>query len=328
MSRDPVLSVSDLTISFGGASVVEGVSFDVMAGETLGIVGESGSGKSMTALAIMRLLPPPGRVAGGAISFMGRNLLALPERDMRAVRGRDMAMVFQEPMTSLNPVFTIGEQIAETLRRHRGLSRRAAQGEAVRLLKRVEIASAERRVGDYPHQLSGGMRQRVMLAIALACGPKLLVADEPTTALDATIQAQLLDLLRQLQREFGMAVLFITHDLGVIAEFASRAVVLYAGRVAEIGPVEPLFRRPRHPYTEGLLASIPRLAGPLRRLNAIPGGVPRPSEMPAGCRFAPRCGYRIPVCEEQPPLLAVEPGHLSACFRHEDVGNRRDHEAA
>jgi len=323
MSPDPILSVCDLAVSFGGIRVVEGLDFEVSAGQTLGIAGESGSGKSTTALAIMRLLPPPGRVTGGRIDFMGRDLLALSEGDMRAVRGRDVAMVFQEPMTSLNPVLDIGDQISETLRRHRGLSRSAALAEAVRLLKLVEIPSAERRVHDYPHQLSGGMRQRVMIAIALACSPKLLVADEPTTALDATIQAQLLDLLRGLQRDLGLAILLITHDLGVIAEFASRAIVMYAGRSAETGPVSALFRSPRHPYTEGLLASIPRLTGPLSRLESIPGQVPRASEMPAGCRFAPRCGYRIPRCVEKPPLLEADLGRLSACFRHEDVGSLR-----
>jgi len=311
----PLLSVRDLSVAFGRNTVVEGVSFDLAPGEILGVVGESGSGKSVTALSIMRLIPAPGRVAG-RIDFAGQDLMALPEPRMREIRGRDIAMIFQEPMTSLNPVFTCGDQVMEALVHHRGLDRAGARAEALRLLKLVEIPSAERRLDDYPHQLSGGMRQRVMIAMALACRPKLLLADEPTTALDATIQAQILDLLRGLQRELGMAVILITHDLGVVFQVAHRVLVMYAGRVVETSPAAKIFGRPLHPYTEGLLASIPRLEGPIERLDAIPGQVPPPDAMPAGCRFAPRCRYAEPACAAAPPPLAPRgPGRAAACIR-------------
>ncbi|MFM8680332.1 MAG: ABC transporter ATP-binding protein [Alphaproteobacteria bacterium] len=311
----PLLSVRDLSVAFGRNAVVEGVSFDLAPGEILGVVGESGSGKSVTALSIMRLIPAPGRVTG-RIEFAGQDLMALPEPRMREIRGRDVAMIFQEPMTSLNPVFTCGDQVMEALVHHRGLDRAGARAEALKLLKLVEIPSAERRLDDYPHQLSGGMRQRVMIAMALACRPKLLLADEPTTALDATIQAQILDLLRGLQRELGMAVVLITHDLGVVSEVAHRVLVMYAGRVVETSPAAEVFKRPLHPYTEGLLASIPRLEGPIERLDAIPGQVPAPDAMPAGCRFAPRCRYAGPDCTAAPPPLAPRgPGRAAACIR-------------
>ena len=311
----PLLSVRDLSVAFGRNTVVEGVSFDLAPGEILGVVGESGSGKSVTALSIMRLIPSPGRVTG-RIDFAGQDLMALPEPRMREIRGRDIAMIFQEPMTSLNPVFTCGDQVMEALVHHRGLDRAGARAEALKLLKLVEIPSAERRLDDYPHQLSGGMRQRVMIAMALACRPKLLLADEPTTALDATIQAQILDLLRGLQRELGMAVVLITHDLGVVSEVAHRVLVMYAGRVVETSPAAEVFARPLHPYTEGLLASIPRLEGPIERLDAIPGQVPTPDAMPAGCRFAPRCRYAEPACAASPPPLAPRgEGRTAACIR-------------
>ncbi len=311
----PLLSVRNLSVAFGRSKVVEDISFDLGAGEILGVVGESGSGKSITALSILRLVPAPGRVSG-AISFAGADLMALPEPEMRAIRGRDIAMIFQEPMTSLNPVFTCGDQVMEALIHHRGLDRTGARAEALKLLKLVEIPSAERRLDDYPHQLSGGMRQRVMIAMALACRPKLLLADEPTTALDATIQAQILDLLRGLQRELGMAVVLITHDLGVVAEVAHRVLVMYAGKVVETAPSDAIFARPFHPYTEGLLASIPRLEGPISRLDAIPGQVPPPDAMPAGCRFAPRCRYAAEPCRAAPPPLAPRgPDRAAACIR-------------
>ncbi|MBL8838882.1 MAG: ABC transporter ATP-binding protein [Alphaproteobacteria bacterium] len=311
-----LLSVSNLTIAFGGTPVVEDMSFTLDPGEVLGIVGESGSGKSMTALALLRLIPPPGRVTHGRIEFDGIDVLAQPEAAMQDLRGRAMSMIFQEPMTSLNPVFTIGEQIEETLRVHERLDRAATRRRAVELLELVEIPAAARRLGDYPHQLSGGMRQRVMIAIALACRPKVLIADEPTTALDVTIQAQILDLLRGLRKELGMAVILITHDLGVVAEFADRVMVMYAGRVVENAPAAALFATPRHPYAEGLLASIPRLDGPIQRLNAITGMVPSPHAMPPGCRFAPRCPHARDACAERIPATTdLGGGRSVACIR-------------
>jgi oligopeptide/dipeptide ABC transporter ATP-binding protein len=315
----PLLRVRDLVTRFSGVPVVDRISFDLAAGETLGIVGESGSGKSITALSIMRLVDAPGAVSAAELSFEGEDLLAKSEAQMRRIRGERISMIFQEPMTSLNPLFTVGDQIGETLRHHQGLDRASARAKAIELLKRVEIPSAERRADDYPHRLSGGMRQRVMIAMALACRPKILIADEPTTALDVTIQAQILDLLRMLQREFGMAVILITHDLGVVAEFVRRVIVMYAGRIAEQGPVDPLFASPQHPYTEGLLASIPDLDRSVERLAAIPGAIPSPRELPPGCRFHPRCGYaRDPCAQAEPPLIAVGPERTAACIRHVD----------
>jgi len=314
-----LLAVRGLSVGFGAVRVLENVSFELAEGEVLGLVGESGSGKSMTALAVMGLLPEGGRVAGGGVALEGRELTTLPDRDMARLRGARMAMIFQEPMSSLNPVLTVGEQVAEVLRRHRGMDRRAAHREAVALLKLVEIAAAERRVEEYPHQLSGGMRQRAMIAIALACRPKLLIADEPTTALDATVQAGILDLLRGLRREMGMAVLLITHDLGVVSEICERVVVMYAGRVAESGPAEALLARPAHPYARALLAAIPRLEGPIGALPAIGGVVPAPHAFPPGCRFAPRCAYAMPACEAAPPALRRVAATEAACIRAEEI---------
>jgi peptide/nickel transport system ATP-binding protein len=322
----PILEIEDLRTWFftrdGVVRAVDGVSFAVAAGETLAIVGESGCGKSVTALSILRLIPsPPGRVGGGAIRFAGRELLELGEAAMRKVRGNEISMVFQEPMTSLNPVLTIGRQIAETLTLHQGLGRAAALERAAEMLRVVHIAEVRRRLGEYPHQLSGGMRQRVMIAMALACNPKVLIADEPTTALDVTIQAQILDLMRELQVKIGAAIVLITHDLGVVAEMAQRVVVMYAGRKVEEGPVAALFGRPLHPYTRGLLASMPRLgaslaAGPAApRLAEIPGTVPSLLEETPGCRFAPRCAFATELCRREAPGFEEKlPGHFAACF--------------
>ena len=299
----------------GIAPAVDCVDFAVDEGETVGIVGESGCGKSVTALSILRLVAsPPGRITAGEILFGGRDLLALDNEAMRRVRGNDVAMIFQEPMTSLNPVFTIGSQIVEPLRLHRGLSKRAAAEEAVRMLERVEIADPERRFRDYPHQLSGGMRQRVMIAMALSCNPRLLIADEPTTALDVTIQAQILDLLASLKRSIGMAVLLITHDLGVIAEQADRVLVMYAGRIVEHGRVADVLARPTHPYTRGLLASQPGFAEPGSRLNTIRGMVPSLTSLPKGCRFRDRCDFAEVECASlDPQLVTIGDGHAVAC---------------
>ncbi len=322
ISTPPLLSVRGLRIEFGTdqgpARAVDDLSFDLNAGEVLGIVGESGSGKSVTALSIMGLLPtPPGRVTAGEILFEGEDLLRKSRNDMRKIRGNEISMIFQEPMTSLNPVFTIGDQLTEAVRWHERVSMATARDRAIEMLSKVGIPSPERRLADYPHQLSGGMRQRVMIAMALSCSPKLLLADEPTTALDVTIQAQILDLLRALQEEFRMAVIIITHNLGVVAEFADRVLVMYAGRTVEQASVEGVFDRPSHPYTEGLLASIPDLEADVLRLTAIPGTLPNPHELPPGCRFQPRCGYAREECTAAlPPLLPVAPAHYAACIRH------------
>jgi peptide/nickel transport system ATP-binding protein len=304
----------------GVVRAVDGVDFHIDKGETLGIVGESGCGKSVTALSIMRLIPqPPGRIVEGEILYNGRNLLDLSPAQIRKIRGKEISMIFQEPMTSLNPVFTCGEQIAEAIRLHEGLGRRDAMDKTVEMLRLVHIPNAERRVKEYPHQLSGGMRQRVMIAMALSCNPKLLIADEPTTALDVTIQAQILELLNELKAKFNMAVMLITHDMGVIAETAQRVVVMYAAKVAEEAAVGELFKEPLHPYTQGLLRSIPRIdlaATQRMRLQTIPGVVPtlRGEERP-GCRFAPRCSFAKPMhFENTPPLKEVRPGHKVACF--------------
>jgi oligopeptide/dipeptide ABC transporter ATP-binding protein len=316
-----LLSVANLTTTFqtgsGEAAAIEDISFDLNEGEILGIVGESGSGKSVTALTIMGLLPsPPARVAAGSIHFAGQDLLRLSDAAMRRVRGPGIAMVFQEPMTSLNPVFSIGEQIVETIQAHENLPQRAAFARAVEMLEKVGIPSPASRMGDYPHQLSGGQRQRVMLAIALSCRPKLLIADEPTTALDVTIQAQILDLIMDLRDDFGMAIVLITHNMGVIAETADRVLVMYAGRVIEAAPVATLFDQPLHPYTRGLLSCVPTLEQRKARLDAIPGTLPEPGRRPPGCRFAPRCPLAIPACSAAlPPLESHAPGHAAACIR-------------
>ncbi|MFQ5840776.1 MAG: ABC transporter ATP-binding protein [Candidatus Methylomirabilales bacterium] len=321
---DRLLDVKDLKTYFfteeGTVRAVDGVDLTIDKGETLGVVGESGCGKSVTALSIMRLIPhPPGRIVEGEIRYDRRELLELPPAQMRKVRGKEISMIFQEPMTSLNPVFTVGEQIAEAIRLHEGLGRRAAADKAIEMLKLVHIPNADRRVKEYPHQLSGGMRQRVMIAMALSCHPKLLIADEPTTALDVTIQAQILELLNELKAKLGMAVMLITHDMGVIAETAQRVVVMYAAKVAEEAPVSELFKEPLHPYTQGLLRSIPRIdlaATEKRRLETIPGVVPTlKGNIAPGCRFAPRCPYVKAVCTEKDPVLKeVKPGHKVSCW--------------
>ena len=316
-----LLSVTNLTTAFqtsrGEITAVENVSFSLDAGEILGIVGKSGSGKSVTALTIMGLLPqPPARVASGEVRFDGQVLTRLSDARMQRIRGPGIAMVFQEPMTSLNPVFTIGEQVMETLRAHERLSQQALYNRSLEMLEKVGIPSAARRMGDYPHQLSGGQRQRVMLAIALACRPRLLIADEPTTALDVTIQAQILDLMMDLRDEFGMAIIVITHNMGVVAETADRVLVMYAGRIVEEAPVARLFDNPLHPYTRGLLECVPSLGQDHERLVAIPGTLPDPARRPSGCRFAPRCRYAVPACGSAiPPLEAFDPGHTAACIR-------------
>jgi oligopeptide/dipeptide ABC transporter ATP-binding protein len=300
---------------------VDGVSYDVRPGETLAVVGESGSGKSVTALSILRLIPqPPGKIVGGSIWFKGRNLLEATPAEMRAIRGKEISMIFQEPMTSLNPVYTCGEQIIETLVLHEKLDRRAARARTIEMLQLVGIPAAEQRVDEYPHQMSGGMRQRVMIAMALACRPSILIADEPTTALDVTIQAQILELLKSLQRELGMAVILITHDLGVVAETADRVAVMYAGQVVEYCDVRAAFRQPLHPYTAGLHASRPTLGVRTERLRVIPGNVPNPARFPAGCRFHPRCPVRQERCLKDPPVLTFDGSHLSRCWRADEIG--------
>ena len=316
-----LLEVRNLTTAFqtgrGEITALEDVTFDLNEGEILGIVGESGSGKSVTALTIMGLLPrPPARIAAGSVRFDGEDLTHLSDGRMQHIRGPGIAMVFQEPMTSLNPVFTIGDQIMETIGAHERVPQRSLFGRAVGMLEKVGIASAATRMADYPHQLSGGQRQRVMLAIALVCRPRVLIADEPTTALDVTIQAQILDLLLDLRDEFGMAIMLITHNMGVIAETADRVIVMYAGRIVEEAPVARLFDDPRHPYTRGLLACVPSLSIERERLIAIPGTLPEPARRPPGCRFAPRCRYTIAACTTAiPPLLDQGDGHTAACIR-------------
>jgi peptide/nickel transport system ATP-binding protein len=313
-----LLEVENLNVEFRGDDgwlhAVDGVTFAVPPNASLGIVGESGSGKSVTALSILRLHAKRNTRLSGRILFEGRDLLRIPERDLRRVRGKDVAMVFQDPMHSLNPVLTIADQIGETLRIHQGLDARAARARAVDLLDLVRIPDAARRVDEYPHRLSGGQRQRVMIAIAIACRPKLLIADEPTTALDVTIQAQILDLLRDLREEIGMSVILISHDLGLVAEFAERVMVMYAGEMVEHAPSDALFRRPVHPYAEGLLSAIPSVDADADRLATIPGTIPEPGRRPEACRFAPRCPYVEATCHRQrPPVLRVAEGHHVRC---------------
>ncbi len=316
-----LLAVDGLRTQFrtddGQFAAVDGISFSVPAGRTLAIVGESGCGKSVTALSIMGLVPdPPGRITAGSIRFEGRELVGLPERDMQDLRGNGMAMIFQEPMSSLNPAFTIGDQIVEGLMRHRPLSRAQASERALEMLRKVRIPAPEQRFHEHPHKLSGGMRQRAMIAMALACEPRLLIADEPTTALDVTIQAQILDLMRTLQQETGTAIILITHDLGVVAEVADEVVVMYAGRVVERSPVALLFEAPQHPYTVGLLGSIPRLDADQQRLAAIDGQVPNPFRMPGGCSFAQRCPFADAQCRAAAPELRdLGGGQSAACWR-------------
>jgi oligopeptide/dipeptide ABC transporter ATP-binding protein len=320
---DVLLDVRDLRTYFkvmdGTVPAVDGVSFQVNRGETLGLVGESGCGKSVTALTIMRLIEtPPGEIVGGEIWFNGRDVLQLSANQMLEVRGGEMAMIFQEPMTSLNPVLTIGDQIAEAVLAHKKVSQKAAWDRAIEMLRLVGIPEATRRVKQYPHEMSGGMRQRVMIALALSCDPKLLIADEPTTALDVTIQAQILELIRRVQEETGTALLLITHDLGVVAETVQRIVVMYAGKIVETGAVDEVLQDPKHPYTEGLLASIPSKGMRGTRLNVIRGSVPNPFMMPAGCRFAPRCPYAFDPCRDhEPPLDDLGSGDRRvACWLH------------
>ena len=323
--RPPVLEVEDLSTHFltadGANRAVDGVSWAVGEGETLGIVGESGCGKSVTALSVMRLVAdPPGRIVGGAVRLDGADLLGLSETAMESVRGNEISMIFQEPMTSLNPLFSVGRQIAEAISRHRGAGRREAMREAVEMLRRVRIPEPERRARAYPHQLSGGMRQRVMIAMALSCNPRALIADEPTTALDVTIQAQILALIRELRETTGAAVVLITHDMGVVAENADRVAVMYAGRKVEEAPVDELFDRPAHPYTRGLLGAIPHRGGARKRLHEISGTVPSGAHLPPGCAFAPRCGRATRACREaRPALEEIRPGHRVACWHSEDA---------
>ncbi|MDR3606693.1 MAG: ABC transporter ATP-binding protein [Oligoflexia bacterium] len=327
MSTEKVLEVKDLRTSFftedGEVKAVDGVSFDVMKGRTLGIVGESGCGKSVTSLSIMRLIQnPPGRIVGGQILYKGRDLLKLPIEEMRAIRGNEISMIFQEPMTSLNPVFTIGNQIREAITLHQDLSRSATQEKAIEMLRLVGIPSPEKRVNDYPHQLSGGMRQRVMIAMALSCNPNVLIADEPTTALDVTIQAQILDLLRDLQQRVGMGLILITHDLGVVAEVADEVMVMYAGNTVEQGSVREIFSNPKMPYTRGLLNSIPKLshgAEKRTRLDTIPGIVPNLLRLPKGCRFQDRCSYVTDVCKGVEPELR----QIAMATPSDNVGSHR-----
>ncbi len=326
MADKTILQIEDLQTHFftavGTIRAVDGVSYALKAGETLGVVGESGCGKSVTALSVLRLVAnPPGRIVGGAVRFQGRNLLEVSETEMEGIRGNEISMIFQEPMTSLNPLYTVGKQIAEAVALHQSLNRRDAWDRAVEMLKRVYIPEPERRAHAYPHQLSGGMRQRVMIAMALSCNPKVLIADEPTTALDVTIQAQILDLMRELQETFGTAIVLITHDMGVVAENADRVVVMYAGRKVEEADATRLFDHPGHPYTRGLLGSIPHLDTAARsgarrpRLNEIKGMVPSLFKLPQGCTFAPRCGLASDQCRQvMPPLEEQRPGHWIACW--------------
>jgi len=317
-----LLAIKNLRVVFyteaGQVRAVDGVGLDIQQARTLALVGESGCGKSVTALSILRLIPdPPGRIAGGEIIFKGRNLLQLAESQMRNIRGNDIAMIFQEPMTSLNPIYTLGEQIVEVIKLHQRLKGRPAWEHAIEMLRLVGIAEPEQRARQYPHQMSGGMRQRVMIAMALSCSPAVLIADEPTTALDVTIQAQIMDLLKELQQRNQMSIMLITHDLAVVAENADDVAVMYASKIAEKAAVRDIFAEPLHPYTQGLLRSLPRLGGKRRRLEVIPGSVPDPLHFPTGCKFHPRCpiGHADPRCQQvEPGLLEVQPNRWAACW--------------
>lgn len=321
----PVLEVTDLEVDFvtdhGWTPILDRVSFTVGRGETVGLVGESGSGKSVTSLATMGLIPsPPGRIRSGSVKLLGRELIGASTREIESIRGNTMAMVFQEPMSSLNPAYKVGDQIAEVVREHRSVSRREAHARAVEMLDLVGIPNAERRARAYPHEFSGGMRQRVMLAMALSCDPQLLIADEPTTALDVTIQAQVLDLLKSMQQEFGMSVMFITHDLGVVADICDRVIVMYAGQIIESAPINDLYRHPKHPYTEGLMTSMPQLDTIGDTLASIPGSPPVPWELPTGCRFHPRCPYATQACTTGTvELVAVGAQRYSRCIRSDEL---------
>jgi oligopeptide/dipeptide ABC transporter ATP-binding protein len=325
----PLLQVHNLTTRFrtdaGVYTAVDGISFSLAAGEVLGLVGESGCGKSVTSLSVMRLIPPTGEIAAHSeVRFRDRELLALPESAMRQIRGNDIAMIFQEPMTSLNPVFTVGDQIEEAVRFHRRVGKAEARARAIDMLRLVGMPDPAERADSYPHQLSGGQRQRVMIAIALSCEPDLLIADEPTTALDVTIQAQILELLARLKEQLGMAMILITHDLGVVAEVCHRVAVMYAGRIVEEGTVGQIFRDPRHPYTQGLLRAIPRLGQRRHKLDVIPGSVPAPGERPSGCRFRTRCPFAWESCLEEPDLLEAGGGHTDRCWLEEYPERRRE----
>ena len=315
-----LIQVKNLQTSFftpeGEVRAVDGVSFEIGEGKTLGLVGESGCGKSVTSLSIMRLIPtPPGQIVGGEIDYRGRDLLKLNKEEMRKIRGNEISMIFQEPMTSLNPVFTVGNQIGEAIRLHQGLGKKETRAKTIEMLRLVKIADPESRVDSYPHQLSGGMRQRVMIAMALSCNPSLLIADEPTTALDVTIQAQILELMKELQQKIGMALLLITHDLGVVAERADEVAIMYAGKIVERGSAQAIFVRPLHPYTVGLLNSLPGTRGKKKkRLDAIPGVVPSPLHLPSGCRFRDRCPKAAGICAEAEPPLVDKAGHSVACY--------------
>jgi len=324
-----LIEIKDLKVQFdtpyGTARAVDGVSYSVQSGKTLGVVGESGCGKTISALSILRLVPPPGKIVGGQIIFEGRDLLSIPENELRAVRGAKIAMIFQEPMTALNPVFTIGYQIAETVALHRNASKKESWDRAVEMLTKVGIPSPEKRVHEYPHQLSGGMRQRAMIAMALSCDPKLLIADEPTTALDVTIQAQILELMVEIKSQTGASVILITHDLGVVAQTCDDVVVMYAGKVVESAPVRDIFAHPGHPYTQGLLESVAsRRRGRGERLMEIKGTVPSLTDLPKGCPFAPRCPKVMDICREsEPALLPTKTGSHAACWLHESTVHSR-----
>ncbi len=322
-----LLSINNLKTHFYSAGKVvralDGVSLEIEEGGAFGLVGETGCGKSVTALSILRLIPtPPGKIAGGEIRFKGRDLLQLPEEAMRSVRGKEISMIFQEPMTSLNPVFRVGDQMAEVIMLHQGLDRSAASNKAVEMLEKVHIPDARRVIGQFPHQLSGGMRQRVMIAMELSCHPSLLIADEPTTALDVTIQAQILRLIREMKKEFRISVLLITHDLGVVAELCNRVAVMYAGSIVEQAHVDEIFSNARHPYTQGLWGAIPLADQEKESLSVIPGNVPDLSSPPRGCKFHPRCPFRLDVCDQAPPpLFTISPGHLVSCYLYGGKGS-------
>ncbi len=323
LDRDVLLKVEGLTTEFeteeGTARVVDGVDFEVGRGETVGLVGESGCGKTVTALSLMRLIPdPPGRITEGSVRIDGRETLDLPEREMRKIRGNEISIIFQEPLSSLNPVFTCGEQVREAIGLHQKLGRRRSKEKAIEMLRLVRIPDPESRYRNYPHQMSGGMRQRVMIAMALSCEPKLLIADEPSTALDVSVQAQIIELLLDLKKRMGMALLLITHDLAVVAQMAERVIVMYAGRIVEKAPLDELFTNPAHPYTIGLLDSVPRLGSVKRRLPVIPGSVPDPLRLPGGCRFSDRCSSAVERCTiEEPPMISITGSHSSRCWLNE-----------
>ncbi|OLN33701.1 ABC transporter ATP-binding protein [Desulfosporosinus metallidurans] len=331
MGQELLLQVKDLRTHFyteaGVVKAVDGVDLEINKGETLGVVGESGSGKSITAMSIMRLIPvPPGKIVSGEVMFSGKDLIKATESEMMKIRGNEIAMIFQDPMTSLNPVLTVGEQIMEAIILHQKTGRSEAKKRAVEMLKKVGIPEAESRVNNYPHQFSGGMRQRVMIAMALSCNPKLLIADEPTTALDVTIQAQILDLMNNLKKDFGTAIMLITHDLGVVAELCQKVLVMYAGNTVEYTNAEALFAAPKHPYTWGLLGSLPKLdESEKQRLEPIEGQPPDLRRLPQGCNFAPRCKHKKPICEQQKPTLQeIEQGHFVSCFLYGEGGKRHD----